>query len=146
VEGAEKTFLKSKAFEKVYAVFDRDEHLSYANAIAMAEARDGKLKNDEKELVSFEAIASVPCFELWLLLHFNNIMAPIHRRQVLDRLREHLSGYQKGKNGVYAATLANLTVATQRATSLKQQSSRLPGTDAYTDVHELVDVLRKLKN
>jgi hypothetical protein len=64
VKGAEEEFLKSKAFEKVYAVFDRDKHLTYANAIAMAEARDGKLKNDEKKLLSFEAIVSVPCLAL----------------------------------------------------------------------------------
>jgi hypothetical protein len=146
VQGAEEEFLKSKAFEKVYAVFDRDKHLTYANAIAMAEARDGKLKNDEKKLLSFEAIASVPCFELWLLLHFVNIRAPMHRHVALAQLQQHLVGYQKGNNGTYAATSANLAVATQRATVLKQQFSRLPGTDPYTDVHELVDVLSKLKN
>jgi hypothetical protein len=145
VQGAQEEFLKSTAFEKVYAVFDRDEHLTYANAIAMAEARDGKLKNDEKEPISFEAVVSVPCFELWLLLHFDSIMAPIHRREALERLQRHLTGYQKGNNGVYPATLANLDVATQRARVLKQRFSRLSGTDAYTDVHELVDVLRKLK-
>jgi RloB-like protein len=146
VQAAEEEFCKSKGFEKVYAVFDRDDHLTYANAIAMAEARDGKLKNDEKEHVSFEAIVSVPCFELWLLLHYVNIMAPIHRHHALARLQQHLPGYQKGKNGTYVTTVANLAVATQRATALKQQFCRLPGTDAYTDVHKLVDVLRKLRN
>ena len=145
VQGAEERFYKSKGFEKVYAVFDRDQHLTYANAIGMAEARDGKLKNDEKRLVSFEAIVSVPCFELWLLLHYADIMAPMHRDEALARLRQHLPGYQKGNNGAYAATLANLAVATRRATALKQQFSRLPGTAAYTDVHELVRVLRHLR-
>jgi hypothetical protein len=146
VQGAEAEFLKSRAFEQVYAVFDRGEHLTYANAIAMAEARDGKLKNDEKKLVSFKAIVSVPCFELWLLLHFANILAPMHRDEALSQLRQYLAGYQKGYNGTYAATLANLSVATERATVLKHRFSRLPGTDAYTDVHELVEILRKLKN
>jgi len=144
IQGAEEEFLKSKGFEKVYAVFDRDQHRTYANAIAMAEAREGKLKNDEKELVSFEAVVSVPCFELWLLLHFLNITAPMHRHVALQQLQQHLAGYQKGNTGTYAATLANLATATARATVLKQKFSRLPGTDPYTDVHELVDVLRAL--
>ncbi|MFA6245203.1 MAG: RloB family protein, partial [Candidatus Hydrogenedentales bacterium] len=87
VEAAEAEFLKSREFEKVYAVFDRDQHLTYANAIAMAVARDGKLKNDEKKPVSFEAIVSVPCFELWLLLHFVNIMAPMHQHAAFAQLR-----------------------------------------------------------
>ncbi|WP_457938281.1 RloB family protein [Mesorhizobium sp. 10J20-29] len=146
VEAAEEEFLKSKGFEKVYAVFDRDEHLTYANAIAMAVARDQKLKSDEKKAVSFEACVSVPCFELWLLLHFANIMAPIHRHAALAQLQQHLIEYTKGTAGTYAATLANLEVATNRAIALKQQFSRLPGVDAYTDVHELVDTLKKLKS
>lgn len=142
VEGAEKEFKKSKAFEKVYSVFDRDEHLSYANAIAMAEARNGKLKNDEKAPVSFEAIVSVPCFELWLLLHFVEVMAPIHRHDALVRLRQYLPEYEKADKDTYSATMANLAVATERATLLKRSFNRLPGEEPYTDVHELVAFLR----
>jgi len=56
-------FEKIHAFDKVFVVFDRDDHLNYDNAIAKAEATDGKLKNDEKQAVPFEAIASVPSFE-----------------------------------------------------------------------------------
>jgi hypothetical protein len=146
VQAAEEGFYKLRGFEKVYAVFDRDDHHTYANAIAMAEARDGKLKNDEKEHASFEAIVSVPCFELWLLLHYADIMAPVHRDEALARLRQHLSGYQKGNNDTYFMTVANLAVATRRAIALKLRFSRLPGTDPYTDIHALVDVLRNLKN
>lgn len=146
VVGAEKEFLKSRGFEKVYAVFDRDDHLTYANAIAKAEADGTKLRNDDKQTVSFAAIVSVPCFELWLLLHFADIMAPMHRDEALAQVRRRIPGYQKGNRGTFAATVANLSDAMQRATALKQRFGRLPGTDAYTDVHELVTVLRELKN
>lgn len=146
VEGAEQEFLKTRGFECVYAVFDRDDHQTYANAIAMAEARnDGALKNDEKESVRFEAIVSVPSFELWLLLHFVNIQAWLHRDEALQRVKDHLPGYEKGRKGTFAATVANLAVASQRGAALKQQFQRLPGTDAYTDVHELVAALRALR-
>lgn len=146
VEGAVEVFGETKGFERVYAVFDRDEHLTYANAIAMAEARDGRLKNDEKAAVRFEAVVSVPSFELWLLLHFANIQAWLHRDEALARLRQHLPGYEKGNRGTYAATAEHLPTATQRATALKAQFARMPGEDAYTDVHELVATLRGLKN
>ena len=129
VQGAKEEFLKSKGYEQVYAVFDRDEHLTYANAIAKSEALDRKLRNDEKKLVCFKAIVSVPCFELWLLLHFVDIMAPLHRNAALLQLRQHLPQYQKGNNDTYAATSANLAVAMQRADALKQRFGRLPGTD-----------------
>lgn len=145
VEGAEQEFNKTRGFECVYAVFDRDDHQTYANAIAMAGARNGALKNDEKQGVRFEAIVSVPSFELWLLLHFVNIQAWLPRDEALMRLKENIPGYEKGSKGMFAATLPNLAVASQRGAALKQQFQRLPGTDAYTDVHELVAELRNLK-
>jgi RloB-like protein len=68
VRAAEKSFFdKHRGFERVYAVFDRDDHINYETAIQMAAAKNGKLRNDEKRAVIFEAIVSVPCFELWLL-------------------------------------------------------------------------------
>lgn len=146
VVGAEKEFGKTRAFERIYAVFDRDQHLTYADAIRMAEARDRAFKNDEKAVVTFEAIVSVPCFELWLLLHFADIRAPLHRDEAFAQVRRHITGYDKGSTGCYTTILPHLPLATQRAAALKQQSSRLPGDDAYTDVHELVAALRNLKN
>jgi hypothetical protein len=136
---------KKKAFEKVFAVFDRDDHTSYANAIARAESLDGKLENDEKKQVIFKAIVSVPSFELWLLLHYADIQSFHHRDRILYRLREHIPDYEKGRYGLYALTQSLLIEATGRAERLKARFSRLPGEDAYTDVDELVSILRTVK-
>ena len=57
--------IQARAFEQVYAVFDLDDHDSYFPALRLAESLDGKLKNEAKQFISFQAIASVPCFELW---------------------------------------------------------------------------------
>jgi len=43
----------------------------------LAKSLDGKLRYDSNDCVSFKAIASVPCFELWLLLHFEDVHAPL---------------------------------------------------------------------
>jgi hypothetical protein len=86
---------KEKEFEKIFAVFDRDDHYSYANAIARAESLDGKLENDEKKPVVFKAIVSVPSFELWLLLHYADIQSFHHRDCILHRLREHIPNYER---------------------------------------------------
>ncbi len=146
VEGAEAEFLKSKRYERIFVVFDRDQHRTYADAIKMAEARNRRYRNDENRFVSFKAIVSVPCFELWLLLHFTNILAPMHRDEALAKLKKQLIGYEKGNAGTYAATLPNLDAATKRAAVLKQRFSRLPGIEAYTDVHELVGFMKTLKS
>ncbi|MGB5232290.1 MAG: RloB family protein [Desulfoprunum sp.] len=72
--------IQPRAFDLLFAVFDRDEHTTFNQALERAKALDGRLKNDLGEPVSFRAIASVPCFELWLLLHFDDVYAPIHLR------------------------------------------------------------------
>jgi hypothetical protein len=142
VKSAEAVFeSKGKGFERIYAVFDRDDHPEYANAIHMACAKDKKLKSDEKQPVRFEAIVSVPCFELWLLLHFSDVWSPIHRDTVLARLRTHVTVYKKGLPNLFELTRANLEAATSRAKTLKQTNQRIPGEVPYTDVHELVDFL-----
>ncbi len=40
--------IQRRAFEQVYAVFDRDDHDSYAEALRLAGSLDRKLKNDAK--------------------------------------------------------------------------------------------------
>jgi hypothetical protein len=145
VESAIAEFERERDFDKIYVVFDRDDHRTYANAVSRAEAIHGKMKNDEKKQVSFEAIVSVPSFELWLLLHFADIQAWFHRDEIARRLRQHIAGYTKGMNDTYERTRAQLQVATHRGSALKSRNSRLPGTEAYTDVQDLVAVLFRLR-
>ena len=109
VQSAESEFyFRGKSFERIYAVFDRDDHPEYANAIHMAEAKEKQnIKNDLKEQVTFEAIVSVPCFELWLLLHFSEVQSQIDRETVCNRLRAHISGYEKGMQNLFKLTESN---------------------------------------
>lgn len=85
-----------RAFDQVFAVFDRDEHKTYFKALNLVQSLDGRLKNDEHKQTPFKAMASVPSFELWLLLHFEDIQHPLHRDEVMVRLKRHLHGYEKG--------------------------------------------------
>ena len=99
VDFAETTFNGSKEYEWVFAVFDRDDHQTYHDALTRAAALDGTLKNDEREAVRFLAIPSVPCFELWFLLHFVDIQALFHRSVIYQRLREHILTTIRGATG-----------------------------------------------
>lgn len=146
VNGDETKNIQPRAFEQVYVVFDRDDHESYHNALAKAKSLDDKLKNEDKHRVKFEAIASVPCFELWLLLHYEDVLAPLHRTEVYQRLRQYLPNYDKGQAGHYAQTRQNLTDASQRAEHLAQQITAHDGTEPYTDMHRLVHLLTTLKS
>lgn len=150
VKSAEELFLngnsgkgiQKQAFEQVYAVFDRDDHKEYFNARNKADTLDGKLKNDLNKKAKFKAISSVPCFELWLLLHFEDMQAPMHRDDALTRLKKYLPYYTKGKIGIYDATKEQRFLAIERAEKLPEHN----GFDCFTDIHELVTLLTTLKS
>ncbi len=143
--GDEHKKLRAQSFELVYVVFDRDSHLNYDDALRLASSLDGRLKNDNKASVVFKAIPSIPCFELWLLLHFENVSAPIERREVVSRLKRYLSGYEKNMEGIFTNTRVHLDIAISRAKKLSVSFSATTAPNPYTRIHELVSNLINLK-
>lgn len=137
--------IRPRQFDQVYAVFDRDDHASYFDALGLVRALDGCLPNDEKIKVRFSAVASVPCFELWLLLHFQDVLAPMQRSEVTDCLRLHMPYYAKGQQGVFAHTQARLGVATRRAQELANRFNAHTAPEPYTGWHGLVQQLINLR-
>jgi hypothetical protein len=133
--------IQPRSFEQVYTVFDRDDHASYFDALQLAESLDGKLKNDAKQLIRFKAIASVPSFELWLLLHYEDIQAPLHRDEVLQRLKHYIPGYEKGAGGAFAITREYMDIATQRAERLAARFTAYEDPEPFTAIVELVKLL-----
>lgn len=82
------------AYNKVFCVFDRDAHPNYLQA--MNEISSATPKH------TYIAINSVPCFEYWLLLHFNLTTQPYNAQhnnsacnQVLTELKNYIPGTRK---------------------------------------------------
>lgn len=137
--------IRPKSFDQVYAVFDRDDHDSYFNALHLAKSLDSKLRNDDRQPVSFNAIASIPSFELWLLLHYEDIRAPIHRHEVMDCLKQHIPGYEKGVGGMYVTTRDRLETAMPRAQALAERFNAYTDPEPFTALHKLVMLLTTLR-
>lgn len=144
-DGDRHKHIPPRAFDQVYAVFDRDDHDSYLAALTRAEQLDGKLRNDSKQKVPFKAVASVPNFELWLLLHYEDVQAPIYRDEVLARLRAHIPDYVKGASWTFATTGPLLPDAMARAASLAAQFTARDAPEPFTAVGPLVALLVNLK-
>jgi len=154
--------IKPKSFEQVYIVFDRDDHKTYFDALSYIETLDKKkILNDLEEPVSFFAVASIPCFEFWLLLHFEELKHWLHRDDAYKKLKTYLTDYEKGKNNTFLATQEYLAIAKIRAKSLvqyqegddkekdkknTQAANRYNDSDAYTHVWVLVEALEVLTN
>jgi hypothetical protein len=58
VEYAIKLIKKDNGYDQVYCVIDRDQHKRFQEALEKAKGKKIKM------------IVSIPCFEYWLLLHF----------------------------------------------------------------------------
>ena len=134
-----------KSFDLVFVVFDRDSHLTYHQALAKAAALNRKLRTEDGERVQFSAVVSVPCFELWLLLHFQNVQAPMQRGAVYQALKQHLPDYDKGQGGHWQLTQHLLQVATERAQACALLTNAHNGVEPYTDMHQLVATLTQLR-
>lgn len=137
--------IRAKSFDQVYAVFDRDNHNSYFQALDLVKSLDGKMRNDEGQPTSFKAIASIPSFELWLLLHYEDIQTPIHRDEVMARLKPWIPGYDKGAGGTFSTTRDRLATATQCAQALAAKFNAYSDPEPFTALHELVTLLTTLR-
>lgn len=112
-------------YEKVWAVFDVDEHPKISDAIQMARDND------------IELAISNPSFELWLLLHFADSPGMKSRQAVRDLLDDHIKDYDKHvdfndyKNGYQQAAT--------RASRLSQtdKTKCVPGDNPSTGVYLL---------
>jgi hypothetical protein len=144
MQGDRSRRIEPKKFDRVYAVFDRDEHHHFIDALKLAESQVGKLRNDNKDVVIFKAIPSIPCFELWLLLHFEDIKSPIERHETLTRLKKHLPDYTKSSENIFIITKENLEQASQRAAALSRLRSQDDDKGPYTAIFELVNLLTNL--
>lgn len=138
--------IQRRAFEKVYAVFDRESHESYFDALQLADSLNGKLRNDSKQPIVFQAVVSVPSFELWLLLHYEDIQSPLHRDEVIRRLKRHIPGYEKGMGKAFETTSQHLHVATQRAELLATRFAADTDPEPFTAIVGLVSLLTTLRS
>ena len=72
-------------YQHVAAVFDKDDFKHYSNAISKMKAAANRNKD-----IAFYTAYSNECFELWMLLHFQEVCAPLGRDSLSDKLRDHV--------------------------------------------------------
>ncbi|MBI5048642.1 MAG: RloB domain-containing protein [Deltaproteobacteria bacterium] len=147
VNFAIKEFNKDPCYDRVYCVFDKDKHTTYPAAL-------DKIRSTPRlKKATFHAITSIPCFEIWLLLHYTFTSRSFSATGdasncalVEAEIRGHISGYQKGNRNIFELVkdkLDNAITNAKRLDAFHQTS----GTDnPSTKVHELVEYLQNLKN
>jgi hypothetical protein len=127
-------------YDEVFCLIDRDQHdLNNYNS-AMQKAR----------ACGFKLIRSIPCFEVWFLLHFCFSTKPFEKcSDVIEKLKQHMPSYSKSKEA-YSFLARHQEYAVQQAQNLVQYhlqndpDNKFP--NPLTDMHLLVTHLIKQKN
>ena len=128
---------RGASYDHVWCVFDRDSHPKIHEAIKMAEGND------------LDYALSNPCFELWLLIHFQNQEAHIERKALCSILKKHIPDYDKSMSNIYDAIINDQNKAIKHASALRQKHLR-EGTNTEeanpsTGIDKLVLKLNNLK-
>ena len=122
--------------DSVWAVFDRDDHERFNEAVDRARGK------------GIKTAVSNPCFELWCILHYELLDAPTHRRDCQRRLGRLCPGYRQssGKRFEDAGVVGGQHAeAVERARELLKRRSRQgqPLGNPSTTVHELTEWIRQ---
>jgi hypothetical protein len=141
VNCAEERAREQGGYDMIFCVFDRDGHESYDRA---RERIRGLAARSRQRLNIREAI-SVPCFELWVLLHFERTDRPFANcTEVVVRIRrEHLEGYQKANDKVAKELMSRVDTALANARWLAERTAiddENPSTSVHTVLQHLKDV------
>jgi hypothetical protein len=113
VECAEERAGEQGGYDTIFCVFDRDGHESFDRA----RARIRGLASRSRNRLNIHEAVSVPCFELWVLLHFERTDSPFHKcAEVIGRIRSgHLNGYEKADDEVAKRLMSQVDAALANA-------------------------------
>lgn len=131
---------RGEKYDRVYCVFDRDEHATFQEACNEARASGLQLAR------------SWPCFEFWLRLHFGFSRQPYARsggrspaQNCVNEVCDLLPGYAKATHGVFIELEDRLEDAKAYAVRALADAEATNEFNPSTEVHALVDYLQSLK-
>ena len=134
-------------YDRVYCLFDRDGHANYAGALKLAQNH----ALAERRVLS--VANSVPCFEIWLLLHFKyttQAYVKAGNKSPCDRLVSDLKqagllpNYEKNHKGIYELVSAKTGTAIRNAKMLDKHNRGVGSDNPSTRMHDLVSYLTSI--
>jgi hypothetical protein len=139
VQYAERRVREQGGYDHVYCVFDRDDHESYGRALERIARRSGRAA----KRLNISAVASRPCFEVWVLLHFERTDRPFEDcEEVVARIRRgHIPAYRKADVDVQRLLMSRTDEAIRNANWLAAQAA-ITGGYPGTSVHLLAQHLK----
>lgn len=129
--------------ETVWLVYDKDEfpNDNFDNTQTGAE--------NSRDIRKYKVAWSNESFELWLLLHFEDISANINRKNCTKKLKKHIKDYEKNSEGVFELLKDRMPEAIRKAEKLYKEklkeglppSKMCPATRVFELVRELEEYI-----
>lgn len=133
-EEREERRARGRAHDEVWCVFDVDTHLKIEEAVELAQRHDIKVA------------VSNPCFELWLVLHYQDQTASIDRHSAQKLARSHLKCGKALSPQALEALTSRYNEAAKRAKALDKKhegDDSPPRNNPSSEVWKLVEMIRK---
>lgn len=134
-------------YDRVYCVFDKDADPHYANAVNLA-CNHALAKRNVLFVVN-----SVPCFEIWLLLHFEYTTYEYEKagnKSACDKIVSDLKkvgripNYVKNHKGIYELVSDKTSTALRNSKMLRKHNIGAQSDNPSTRMHELVTYLQSI--
>jgi len=143
-----------KDYDVIFFVFDRDSHTTYSSALQKIRRLN---KNEKFQNVNLIPVTSIPCFEIWFLMHFEPHSKPYNktgRKSPCENLigdlkrKPGFTDYKKGCDG-YFQKLYELLPQAKSNSRIVLKNSQASGAPMYcgnpsTLMHQLVGELEKI--
>jgi len=139
VDYAQKRAREPGGYDHIFCVFDKDGHESFDRA----RVKVGELANRARNPLPIREIISVPCFEMWVLLHFEKTDAPFQKcDDVAARIqRQHMREYSKADPNVAKQLMAYIEMALTNSVWLASRAGII-NDNPSTSVHKLIGHLK----
>lgn len=130
-------------YERIYCVIDRDTHPNFIAAVNLC-----------SQYERIELVISYPCFEYWIMLHFQENRKAFGMAgkkspgaQMIGELKkiDEMGGYDKGAvTGLFGKLLDRLPPAVERATRILDDAIQVNQMNPSTRMHELLQAFEVL--
>jgi len=140
----EEAIKRKTKYDRIFCVFDRDSHENWELALGMT--------RDHKQI---SLIISYPCFEYWLILHFNCNRKPYDRQGskspgdccVADlRQITSMANYDKGGGTAVFANLIDRLPQARKNSLIVYNQAKIDGEmNPSTEFHTLIDYFEELE-
>ena len=141
VDYAQERAREPGGYDHIFCVFDRDSHESFDRA----RTKIHELANRARNPIPIHGTTSVPCFEIWVLLHFEKTDSPFTKcDDVVERIRrQHIDGYTKADPNTAKRLMTHIEAALINSVWLENRTGIVNETPS-TLVHKLVQHLKSV--